>query len=338
MGKDTVNPNTIVSDIRNGIIKPVYFLMGDESYYIDLITDVILSNLLNETEKDFDLSIVYGKDLSMGEVIVLARQYPMLAKKKVVIVKEAQDLSGFDDLLKYLEKPLLSTVLIFNYKNGSLDKRKKVYSELGKIGLVYESKKVYDDELPGWIENQVKLKGYSIDHKSSVLIADFIGSDLSRIISEIDKLIITIPENEKNITSELIEHNIGISKDFNDFEFLNAIIKKDVLKSNKIAVHFSKNSKNYPLIKTIATIAGFFTNLMYYHYLVDKSNDNVIRELGVNYYRVKEFEIASKNYNARKTMQIISLLRKYDARSKGFESRGISESENLRELLFQILH
>lgn len=338
MGKDTVNSNSIISDIRNGIIKPVYFLMGEEPYYIDLITDVIVNNLLNDTEKDFDLSMVYGKDLTMGEVIVLARQYPMLARKKVVLVKEAQDLSGFDDILKYLEKPLLSTVLIFNYKNGSLDKRKKAYSELGKVGLVYESKRIYEDELPGWIENQVSSKGFTIDHKSSVLIADFIGSDLSRIISEIDKLLITIPENEKKITSDLIEHNIGISKDFNDFEFLNAIIRKDILKSNKIAVHFSKNPKNNPLIKTIATIAGFFTNLMYYHYLVDKSTENVIRELGVNYYRVKDFEIAAKNYNARKTMQIIRLLRTYDARSKGFDSRGLSDNENLRELLFQILH
>jgi len=338
MAKANITPQSIIADINEGIIKPVYFLMGEEPWYIDQISNVLLNKLLNETEKDFDLSLVYGKDVSMRDVIVLARQYPMIASKKVVLVKEAQDADGFDDLLKYLEKPMLSTVLIFNYKHGSLDKRKKLYTELDKTSVVYESKKLYDEEIPGWIEGHVTSKGMSIDHKSAIIIADFIGSDLSRIIGEIDKLMITMPQGEKKITSDLIERNIGISKEYNDFELLNAVIRKEVFKSNKIAVHFSKNPRNFPLVRTISTFAGFFINLMNYHYLTDKTPVNVVSELGVNFYRVKDFEIASKNYNGVKTMQIIRLLRIFDARSKGFESRGVTDNENLRELLFHILH
>lgn len=338
MAKATLTPKSIIADISDGIIKPIYFLMGEEPWYIDQITNVLLDKLLNETEKDFDLNIVYGKDVSMGEVIMLARQYPMIASKKVVLVKEAQDTDGFDNLLLYLQKPMLSTVLIFNYKNGSLDKRKKLFTELDKTSVVYESKKIYDEEIPGWIEGHVASMGISIDHKSAILIADFIGSDLSRIMGEINKLMITMPPREKKITSELIERNIGISKEYNDFELLNAVIRKEIFKANKIAVYFSKNPRNYPLVKTIATFAGFFINLMYYHYLPDKTPQNVIGELGINYYRVKDYETASKNYSGVKTMQIIRLLRTFDARSKGFESRGIPDNENLRELLFQILH
>lgn len=338
MAKSGQTPQTIIDDVKQGFIKPVYFLMGDESWYIDLITNNLLELLINESEKDFDLNMVYGKDTTMKEVIFLARQYPMIAKKKVVIVKEAQDLDNFDDLRIYLEKPLLSTVLIFNYKNGSLDKRKKVYTELDKTAVIFESKKIYDDDLPSWVENLVKSRGLTIDHKSSVIISEFIGNDLSRIVSEIDKLMLTLPKGDTKITSEHIEKNIGISKEYNDFELLNAVIKKDILKSNKIALHFSKNPRNYPLVRTIATFAGFFINLMNYHYLVDKNSNNVISELGVNYYRAKELEIAAKNFNGVKTMKIIRQLRIFDARSKGFESRGISDNENLRELLFFILH
>lgn len=338
MAKAGISFQSIINDVNDGIIKPVYFLMGDESWYIDQITNVLMNKLLNETEKDFDLSLVYGKDVSFKDVIVLARQYPMLASRRVVLVKEAQDADGIDDLINYLEKPMLSTVLIFNFKQGSLDKRKKIYSELEKCAVVFDSRKLYDEEIPGWIENLVATKGLSIDHKSAVLIADFIGSDLSRIMGEVDKLLITMPVGEKKITSEIIERNIGISKEYNDFELLNAVIKKEVFKCNKIAMHFSKNSKNYSIVKTISTFAVFFINLMNYHYLTDKTSANVVGELGVNYYRVKELEIASKNYNGVKTMQIIRLLRTFDARSKGFESRGVSDNENLRELLFLILH
>ena len=339
MAKPGNSPQSILADINNGNISPVYFLMGDESYYIDLITELLLDKTLNETEKDFDLSVVYGKDVSIPEVIMLARQYPMLASKKVVLVKEAQDAGKMDELSVYIEQPMPSTILIINYKNGSLDRRKKLSTELEKSSevVLYESKKLYDDAIPGWIEQYVKIKGFTIDNKSSELIADFIGNDLSRIIGEIDKLMITIPVGEKRITPELIERNIGISKEYNDFELLNAVVNKDVLKSNKIALYFSKNPRNYPLTKTIAAFSYFFINLMYYHYLVDKKSQKAGVELGV-YGRIHEYEIAAKNYNGLKTMQIIRLLRTYDARSKGFESRSIPDGENLRELLFHILH
>jgi len=275
----------------------------------------------------------------MSEVIMLSRQYPMIASKKVVLVKEAQDAGKFEDLSVYIAHPMPSTILIINYKNGSLDKRKKLYTELEKSSeaILFESKKLYDEEIPGWIEQYVKSRGISIDQKSAELIAEFIGNDLSRIMGEIDKLMITLPSGDKKITPDLIERNIGISKEYNDFELLNAVVRKDIVRCNKIAMHFSKNPKNYPLPKTIATFTYFFSNLMYYHYLVDKTSQKASTELGV-YGRIREYEIASKNFNGLKTMQIISLLRAFDARSKGFESKSIPDGENLRELLFHILH
>lgn len=340
MAKQATSAHSVLTEINQGKISPVYMLMGDESYYIDLVTKTLLDRLIKEDERDFDLNIVYGKDVTMNDVVVLSRQYPMLASKKVVVVKEAQDISKFDDLSQYIQNPMPSTVLIINYKNGSLDKRKKIYSELERSNYVAvcEFKKLDDNDLPGWIEQQLKVKGIAIDSISSELIASFTGNDLSRIAGEVEKLIITMPEGQNRITPELIEHNIGISKEYNDFELLNAVVRKDVLKSNRIALHFYKNPRNYPLTKTIAVFAYFFMNLMYYHYLADKTPSKASQEMGAYGNRLHEYEIASRNYNAVKTMEIIRLLRTYDARSKGFEAKSLPDGENLRELLYRILH
>lgn len=327
-----------MSDVKQGNLKPVYFLMGEESYYINLITDFMLEHLLTETEKEFDMNIVYGKDVAVRDVIGLARQYPMIAKHRVVLLKEAQDVKDMDDLTLYLQKPMPSTILIINYKNGSIDKRKKVAGELEKTAVLYESKKLYDNELPSWIMSYVKTKGLGLDDRTAELLADYLGSDLGRIVGELDKLSITIPKGETRITPELIERNIGISKEYNDFELQNAIVHKDILKANKIAVYYSKSPKNNPLIKTIAVLSMFFSNLMLYHYLVDRSSAAVASELGISPYRAKDYTEAAKNYNAFKTMNIISMLRDYDAKSKGFEYKSVPDSELLKELLFKILH
>ncbi|MDP4277957.1 MAG: DNA polymerase III subunit delta [Bacteroidota bacterium] len=338
MAKQSISPQTILTTINNGVIKPIYFLMGEESYYIDLITNTLIGKILDETQKDFDLSEVYGKDVTMNEVIMLARQYPMIASRKVVCVKEAQDIKDIDHLSSYIQKPMPTTILIVNYKNGTLDKRKKLYTDLEAGGVVLESKKLYDNEIPGWIEQYVTGRGFSIDHKSSNLLADFIGSDLSRIIGETDKLMLTIPAGEKRITPELIERNIGISKEYNDFELLNAIARKDILKANRISQNFSMNPKKNPLTKSIAVLSNFFINLMYYHYLTDKTQAKVAAELGVPYGIAKEYELAARNYNGFKTMQIIRTLRTFDAMSKGVDSRGAGDGEFLKELLFRIFH
>jgi DNA polymerase III subunit delta len=338
MAKTRRTSTAILDEIRQGIINPLYFLMGDESYYIDLISNALLEALLDETQKDFDLSVVYGKDVSIKEVIMLARQYPMLAPKKVVIVREGQDIDDYELLLNYAKQPNLKTVLIINYKNGTPDKRKKYWAEIDALHPFFESKKLYDNEVPGWIEGFVKAKGFEIDLKSCSMLADYIGSDLSRISGEIEKLLITLPEGQSKITPDHIEYNIGISKEYNDFELINAISKKDALKANRIAIQFSKNPKNYPVVKTIATLGYFFTNLMMYHYIADKKQTNVMAELGIPFGIVKEYELASRNFSGYKTMQIIRLLREFDAYSKGIGLKSTVEGDLLKELLFRILH
>lgn len=312
--------------------------MGDESYYIDSITESLMEVLMTESEKEFDLAVVYGKDTDMRQVISLARQYPMMAKHRVVLVKEAQDIKDMDTLSIYLEKPMPSTILILNYKNGSLDKRKKLASELDKMGILFESKKLYDNELPGWISSYAKSKGLGIDERTSELLAEYLGSDLGRIVGELEKLSITMPAGETRITPALVERNIGISKEYNDFELQSALVTKNILKANKIALYYGKNPKGNPLVKTVALLSGFFSNLMLYHYLVDKSPAAVASELGIAPFRVREFAEAARNYNALKTMNIISLFRSYDAKAKGFESKSIPDAELLKELLYKIMH
>lgn len=312
--------------------------MGDESYYIDSITESLMEVLMTESEKEFDLAVVYGKDTDMRQVISLARQYPMMAKHRVVLVKEAQDIKDMDTLSIYLEKTMPSTILIINHKNGSLDKRKKLASELDKMGILYESKKLYDNELPGWISSYAKSKGLGIDERTSELLAEYLGSDLGRIVGELEKLSITMPAGETRITPALVERNIGISKEYNDFELQSALVTKNILKANKIALYYGKNPKGNPLVKTVALLSGFFSNLMLYHYLVDKSPAAVASELGIAPFRVREFAEAARNYNALKTMNIISLFRSYDAKAKGFESKSIPDAELLKELLYKIMH
>lgn len=338
MAKNAQTPQSILADAKAGILKSVYFLMGEESYYIDSITETLLELFMTESEKEFDLAVVYGKDTDMRQVISLARQYPMLAKYRVVLVKEAQEIKDMDTLSIYLEKPMPSTILIVNYKNGSLDKRKKLASELDKTAVLFESKKLYENELPGWICNFAKTKGLGIDDRTAELLAEYLGSDLGRIVGEIEKLSITMPKGENRITAALIERNIGISKEYNDFELQSAIVTKNVLKANKIVLYYSKNPKGNPLIKTVALLSSFFSNLMLYHYLIDKSPGSVASELGVAPFRVREFSEAAKNYNALKTMNIISLFRAYDAKAKGFECKSIPDSELLKELLYKIMH
>lgn len=331
-------PQQVLDEIARGEIRPLYVLMGEEPYYIDLISNTLIEMLLDETQKDFDLSVVYGKDVTIKDVVMLARQYPMMASKKVVCLREGQDCSDFEHLATYANQPNPNAVLIVNHKQGNLDRRKKYWADIEHAALVVESKKLYDNELPGWIQQFVLKRGGTIDQKSATLLADFIGNDLSRIMGEVDKLFVTMPAGQHAITPTLIELNIGISKEYNDFELLNAVVRKDILKANRIALHFSKNTRNYPFIKTLATLAYFFNNLMYYHYLTDKSQRAVAAELGVPFSIAKEYEMAAGHYNGLKTMRIIRWLREYDAMAKGVGARGAADGDYLRELLFRLMH
>ncbi len=336
--KEQISYETILHQITKKEFKPVYLLMGEESYFIDRITEAILENALTESERDFNEIVLYGADTEVYTIINEARFYPSFANNRVVIVKEAQEIKKLEELISYVQKPLSSTILVINYKNGTTDGRKKWVTEIEKQGIVFESKKLYDSQIPSWINGYVSKKGWKIDPKSSIMLADFIGSDLNRIVSELDKLIITMPAGQSIITPEQIERNIGISKEYNNFEFLKAVIQKDVLKSNRIAQYFDKNPKANPMNLTLIVLHNFFSNLMLCHYLPTKTEVSVTQGLKIPPFQSKDYLVALKNFSPMKTMQIISMIRQTDAKSKGVGSTGSINGEHLRELLFRILH
>ncbi|MBE7692423.1 DNA polymerase III subunit delta [Tenacibaculum finnmarkense] len=328
---------TIVSDIKKGNIKPIYFLMGDEPYYIDKISEYIEKNVLDESEKGFNQVVMYGRDVTIDEIIASAKRYPMMAEKQVIIVKEAQDLvRTIDKLEAYAENPQLSTVLVFNYKYKKLHKGKKTYKAIAKNGLIYESKKLYENQVADWIRKVLAGKKYSIEPKASQMLVEFLGADLSKISNELDKLITVLPK-KTIITDKHIEENIGISKDFNNFELRKAIGQKQVVKANRIINYFTQNPKNNPLVMTISLLNSFFTQLLMYHGLKDKSKGNVAKVLGVNPYFVDDYSSAAKKYPMRKVSQVIGFLREADIKSKGVGANQSSE-DILKELLFKILH
>lgn len=338
MAKQAVTYDQILSSLKRKEYKPVYMLMGDEAFYIDRISDFIEENVLSEDEKAFNQTILYGKDSSLSEIIMAAKRYPMMSQYQVIIVKEAQHIKNFDDLQFYLQNPLTSTLLVFCHKYGKLDGRKKSTQEIEKKGLLFESKKLFDNQVSGWIESYVKSMNVAIDAKASTMLAEYLGNDLTRIVHEVEKLLITKPKEQNSITPELIERNIGISKDYNNFELVNALTQKEILKSNRIVEYFGKNNKNNPLIVTITVLFNFFSNLLLYHSLKDKSQMNVASELKINPYFVKDFQQAATGYNSAKVIQIISDIRKTDVQSKGFGNSSISDYDLLKELVFKILH
>ncbi|MBP8903805.1 MAG: DNA polymerase III subunit delta [Paludibacteraceae bacterium] len=328
----------IMTDLRRKAYRPVYFLMGEEAYYIDQISDYIQNNILDESEVDFNLSILYGKDVDIDTVINAAKRYPMMAEFQVVIVKEAQLIKDWESLSYYLAKPLKSTILCFCYKYGKPDGRRIWVQDLNKHAVVFESKKLYDNQIGQWIRNYLGEKKVRITEKAEMMLTEFLGTDLSKIANELDKLLITKAPNELQITPELIEKNIGISKDFNVFELQDALIKKDILKVNRIVRYFGENKKSNPIQMVLAQLFNFFSNLMMFHYLPDKSPAVVASELKVNPYFTKDYIQAAKSFNAWKTMQIISEIRTTDARSKGIDDTGTESAYLLKELTFKILH
>ncbi len=336
--KEQISFENIITQISRKEFKPLYLLMGEESFYIDRITDAILANALDESERDFNEIIRYGADMTVEAIINEARFYPSFAQYRVVVIKEAQEVKKLEELVSYVQNPLPSTILVINYKHGTVDGRKKLVAEAEKRGVLFESKKVYDNQLPGWINTFVEKKGLKIDPKASIMLADFIGSDLNRIAGELDKLIITIPDNQLRITPELVERNIGISKEYNNFEFLKSIVQRDILKANRISHYFEKNPRNNPLNVTLIVLYNYFSNLMLCHYLPNKNEGGVMQGLKIPAFQTKDYLMGLKNFSPYKTMEIASLIRECDARFKGIGNTNASGGELLKVLLYKILH
>lgn len=338
MAKQDTSFDQILSDLRKKIYHPVYMLMGEESYFIDVISDYIQNNVLDDSEKEFDQTILYGKDVDISTVINAAKRYPMIGAYQVLIVKEAQMIKDWDNIIHYLSKPLKSTILVFCYKYGTPDKRKKWVLEMAKTGIVYESAKLRDYEIGTWIAKYTRGKNVGIEEKAIEMLAEYLGTDLNKLVNELEKLILTKPGGSLRITPDLVEKNIGISKDFNVFELQSALINRDVVKANRIIRYFADNKKANPLVVVLTQLFNFFTNLMLYHYLPDKSQGAVASELKINPYFVKDYQKAAQAFNAWKTMNIISLIRETDARYKGIDNPSASEGDIMKELIFRILH
>ena len=328
----------LVTDIKNGNIKPIYLLMGEEPYYIDKISEFIEETILTEEERGFNQMVLYGRDVAVEDIVSNAKRFPMMAERQVVIVKEAQDLSRtFDKLDDYAKNPQPSTVLVLCYKYKTVDKRKAVYKAIKKSGVVFESKKLYDNQVPDWIKRVLSPKGYTITPKASQLLVEFLGTDLGKINNELEKLQIVLPKNTQ-ITPEHIEENIGISKDYNNFELRKAIGAKDSVKAFKIVQYFADNPKDNPMVVTVALLFNFFSQLLQLHGMKDRNPRSVASALRVNPYFVNEYLDAARNFPMRKVSQVVALLREFDVKSKGVNSNAVPQGDLLKELLVKILN
>ncbi|MDR0682723.1 MAG: DNA polymerase III subunit delta [Dysgonamonadaceae bacterium] len=338
MNKD-LSFNEIKGNIQSKKFMPVYLFQGEESYYIDLLTNLLIAFVLDESERDFNQTIVYGMETDVATIINACRRYPMMAERQLVVVKEAQGLKNIDDLIYYVKNPLKSTVLVINYKYGKLDGRKKLSGEIAKTGIVFESKKIYENKIPNFIIDYLCKKQIGIEIKTAQVLTDYLGNDLNKITHELDKLSIALPVNQKRITEDLIEKNIGISKEFNNFELQKAIAFRDVVKANRIAFYFEQNPKNNPLILTLNVLFGFFVNLMICQFEKDQSKTRLMQILGFKWdIQITDYMEAIKNYKPIKTMKNITLIREYDAKGKGVGNSSVPQGELLIELLYKLMH
>lgn len=330
----------IMRDLRARKYAPIYYLMGEEPYYIDQIADYIANNVLKEEERDFNQTVVFGSDVSMAQVVDMAKRYPMMAEHQVVIVKEAQNIKNTDALSAYLSHPQTSTILVMCHKNGSIDRRKKIVAELDKAGVLFESKKLRERDLPQFIENYLKKKGVAIDRKSVSLIADSIGSDLNRLTGELEKIIMSLQGEDRKVTPDIVESMIGVSKDFNAFELRDAIVSKNAFKANQIVKYFDENPKAGSIYSILPIIFNYFQNLMIAYYCPQRNNQEAVAkwlELRSSW-AAKDYMTGMRNYTAKKVMRIIAFIRETDAKSKGIDNVSTSAGELMRELVYFILH
>jgi len=336
-GKNENGFDALLGDLKNRIYYPVYLLHGEESYFIDEISDYIELNLLNEQEKEFNQTIAYGKDSNVPTLISYAKRFPMMANYQVLIIKEAQDLDKLEDFLPYVENPVNSTILVLCYKYGKLDKRKGFYKAIEKNGIAFESPRLYDNKIPDWIHEYLRRKNCTITQKAAFLLTEFLGNDLSKVVNELNKLLINVREGSE-ITEEYVERNIGISKDFNVFELQKALGKKEILKANQIIRYFAANPRENPLVKVIPILYSYFSKILSYHYLPDKSKNSVASALSVNPFFVADYQQAARSFPVGKVVSVISHLREYDLKAKGVGNVSATDGELMKELIFKILH
>jgi DNA polymerase-3 subunit delta len=331
----------IMRDMRAGKFEKVYYLMGEEPYYIDKITDFIAENALRPEERDFNLTVLFGADVEAARIVEAARRYPMMAERQVVIVKEAQNIRQTDTMQKYFEKPMATTILVLCHKNGKLDSRKKKYVDsIKSAGVIFESAKLKDFKLPEFIEAYLKEREVGIDPKSTQIIADAIGSDLSRLTSELDKVLISLPKDDRRITPQVVEDQIGVSKDFNIFELKDALINRNIFKANQIARYFDKNPKAGSIYAVLPMLFSYFQNLMIAYYCPKRqSQEEVAAFLGMKSpWGAKDYMTGMRNYTPKKVMEIIGKMREIDAKSKGLDNPNTPAGELMKELMFVILH
>ena len=337
------SPETVLKDLKQNKYAPVYFLDGDEPYYIDLIANYIEQHALNEADKGFNQIVMYGKDAQVNQVVSNARRFPMMAERQVVLVKEAQELQdlGKADAQKllesYVQNPLPSTILVLCHKHKNFDKRKALYKAFGKNGVVISTKKLYDNQVPNWIEQYVKGEGHDISPKAVQMLNEYIGNNLERLVNEIKKILINF-EGTVTIDDGHVQKYVGVSKEYNVFELQKAISFKDVVKANTIITYFAANPKDHPIIPMIALLYGYFSKLLIVHHSKDKSDKGIAAQLKINPYFVKEYIAASRNYSLGKVVNVIHYLRQADLQSKGVDSGSATGGEIMKELIFKILH
>lgn len=336
----------IIKELKSRKFKPLYLLQGEEPYYIDQVVEHFENYVLNEGEKGFNQTVLYGKDTDMATILNAAKRYPMMSEYQVIIVKEAQELKWAKEtegnskdaelVLSYFEKPLQSTILVFAFKYGNFDKRKKIYKAIASNGIVFQSDPVRDYKLMPWIEDHLKEKGYKIAPQAAALMAEYLGTDLSKIANEVEKLCLNVSKDTV-IQPDHIQRNIGISKEYNVFELQKALASRHILKCNQIVNYFADNPKANPMIMVMANLNSYFTKILRYHYLQNKND--AAKELGVSPYFIKDYEAAARTFSLGKTFDIISLLREYDLKSKGLDSTGnITDGALMKEMIFKMLH
>lgn len=338
--KIAITYEDIMKKLMAGEYAPVYVLMGDESYYIDKICDYLAAHVLQPEERDFNQVVLFGADVNAAQVVDQCKGYPMMAKYRVVVLKEAQNLKGFNPLEEYLENPMPSTIFVMCYKNGTIDRRKKFIPMAERVGVVFESKKLKEYQLPGFVENYLKTRKVTIEKKAAQMIADSIGSDLHRLTSELDKVLISLSSDQRRVTPDIVEREIGVSKDFNAFELRNAIVSKNVFKANQIVKYFDSNPKSGSLFAILPLLYNYFQNLMIAYYCPNRGNENEL----ANYldlrggWAVRDYMTGMRNYSGVKVMAIIDKFREIDAMSKGIGNPSTSAGELMKELIFFILH
>jgi len=341
MPETAITYESVMHDLQQRKFRPVYYLMGDEPYYIDKISDWIAENVLQPEERDFNQTVLFGSDVTASQIVDAAKRYPMMSEYQVLIVKEAQNVKNVEALEKYMKAPMPSTILVLCHKNGTIDGRKREYVKaIQQAGILFESKKLRERDLPGFIERYLKAQEASIDPKSTQMIAEAIGADLSRLTGELDKVLLSLPEQDRRVTPQVVEDQIGVSKDYNAFELRDAIVNRNIEKANRIIKYFDENPKAGGLYALLPMVFNYFQNLMLAFYCPQKGSQEALAKwLDMKSpWGARDYLTGMQNYSGMKVMQIISKIREIDAKSKGLDNPNTPPGELLRELIFFTLH